>query len=527
MKAKFLLLMFFVFSYLAMPVFAQSYAPGSEPTVTTDKDDYAPGEIATFTGTGWTLDSKVSIVLEEEPYQGHDEFFTVNVNPDGTWSMQFPIDTKHLGVSFHLLATGNNTGYVAETYFTDAAVTFGATGLPSNTSVNVGYNVSGSGAGDGDFTSPSFTPPSNSTGTNHLNKTITVNSFNLTFSPTPTINYIILNYGLRIGAATQQTNLQTSNVFVVGANNPASAALFIANYGALVASNVPSAVYGSTSVTLSSSLYSNYQTTTGISGQSITFFINGNSVGSAPTDASGIATLNVDITNIPVLGNLNVGDYTITSSFAGIPNTYLPITAANSTAATLTVTKAPTTTVVTINGGPFTYTGSAIEPATVSVTGAGGLNLTPTADYANNVNAGTATASYSYPGDANYLPSNDSKDFTIGKATTTTVVTINGGPFTYTGSAIEPATVSVTGAGGLNLTPTADYANNINAGTATASYSYPGDDNYLPSNDSKDFTIGKATTTTVVTINGGPFTYTGSAIEPATVSVTGAGGLNL
>ncbi|MCL6261771.1 hypothetical protein M3O96_21950, partial [Aquiflexum sp. TKW24L] len=88
---------------------------------------------------------------------------------------------------------------------------------------------------------------------------------------------------------------------------------------------------------------------------------------------------------------------------------------------------------MTINGGPFTYTGSAIEPATVSVTGAGGLNLTPTADYVNNVNAGTATASYSYLGDANYLPSNDSKDFTIGKATTTTVVTINGGPFTYTG----------------------------------------------------------------------------------------------
>jgi hypothetical protein len=39
---------------------------------------------------------------------------------------------------------------------------------------------------------------------------------------------------------------------------------------------------------------------------------------------------------------------------------------------------------------------------------------------------------------------------------------------TYTGLAQTPATVSVTGAGGLNLTPTADYANNTN-GTATAS----------------------------------------------------------
>ena len=41
MKAKILLLMAFVFSFLAVPVFAQSYALGSEPTVTTDKDDYA------------------------------------------------------------------------------------------------------------------------------------------------------------------------------------------------------------------------------------------------------------------------------------------------------------------------------------------------------------------------------------------------------------------------------------------------------------------------------------------------------
>jgi hypothetical protein len=50
--------------------------------------------------------------------------------------------------------------------------------------------------------------------------------------------------------------------------------------------------------------------------------------------------------------------------------------------------------------------------------------------------------------------------------------------------------VSVTGPNGLNLAPTANYANNIDAGTATASYTYAGDDNYLGSADSEDFTIG-------------------------------------
>jgi hypothetical protein len=40
----------------------------------------------------------------------------------------------------------------------------------------------------------------------------------------------------------------------------------------------------------------------------------------------------------------------------------------------------------------------------------------------------------------------------IGKASSTTVVTVTGAPFTYTGSAQTPATVSVTGAGGLKYT---------------------------------------------------------------------------
>src|SRR5262249_5923973 len=155
-------------------------------------------------------------------------------------------------------------------------------------------------------------------------------------------------------------------------------------------------------------------------------------------------------------------------------------------------------------------------PAMVSVTGAN-LSLAPDAVYADNTNAGTATASYSYAGDANHLPSQDSKTFTIDKASTTTVVTIAGGPFTYTGSAQAPATVSVTGAN-LSLAPDAVYADNTNAGTATASYSYAGDANHLPSQDSKTFTIDKASTTTVVTIAGGLFTYTGSAQAPAMVS---------
>ena len=220
--------------------------------------------------------------------------------------------------------------------------------------------------------------------------------------------------------------------------------------------------------------------------------------------------------------NVNAGTATASYSYAGDANHI-----GSSDSQDFTIGKASSTTVVTIIGGPFTYDGTAQTPATVTVTGAGGLSLSPDAEYTNNVNAGTATASYTYAGDANHFGSSDSQDFTIGKASSTTVVTLADGPFTYDGAAQTPATVAVTGAGGLSLSPDAEYANNVNAGTATASYDYAGDANHFGSSDSQEFTIGKASTTTVVTIAGGPFTYDGAAQTPATVTVTGAGGLSL
>jgi hypothetical protein len=51
--------------------------------------------------------------------------------------------------------------------------------------------------------------------------------------------------------------------------------------------------------------------------------------------------------------------------------------------------------------------------------------------------------------------------------------------------------VSVTG-DALSLTPTPSYENNTNAGTAKASYTYPGDDNHTGSSGSKNFTIDPA-----------------------------------
>ena len=159
------------------------------------------------------------------------------------------------------------------------------------------------------------------------------------------------------------------------------------------------------------------------------------------------------------------------------------------------------------------------------MTGAGGLSLTPPASYVNNVNAGTAMASYTYAGDDNHAASSDSKTFSIDKAPSTTVVTIAGGPFTYTGAARTPATVAVTGAGGLSLTPQASYVNNVNAGTAMASYTYAGDDNHTGSGDSETFTIDKAAAT--INVAGYSGVYDAAPHGAHLVSATGVGTTDL
>jgi hypothetical protein len=214
------------------------------------------------------------------------------------------------------------------------------------------------------------------------------------------------------------------------------------------------------------------------------------------------------------LNNVDAGTATANASYAGDP--YHDGSIGSDT---FDITPASTTTVVTCPTAEQPYTGSAIEPCTVSVTGAN-LSLTPPPVYADNVNVGTASASYTYTGDANHTGSNGSATFEIGKATSTVTVTCPASE-TYTGLEIKPCTTTYLTTDGSNglLTPT--YSNNVNAGTATANASYAGDADHIGSSGSDTFNIIPASTTTIVTCPASE-TYTGLAITPCTVSVTGA-----
>src|SRR5439155_391953 len=213
----------------------------------------------------------------------------------------------------------------------------------------------------------------------------------------------------------------------------------------------------------------------------------------------------------------NAGTYATDAwAFAGNSNH-------NGTSGTVSDSIAKADPVMTATGGTFTYDGTS-HAGSGTAKGVLGEDLTPVTvaykDALNNlltsapVNAGTYSVAARYAGDANYNQKQSAAAaLIINKADSATVVTVAGGvSFTYDGNA-HPATVAVTGAGGLSLTPAVVYSCghtplNVADSGCTASYTFTGDDNHNGSTDTKGYTIAKADPT--VTATGGTLTYDGT-----------------
>jgi hypothetical protein len=237
----------------------------------------------------------------------------------------------------------------------------------------------------------------------------------------------------------------------------------------------------------------------------------------ATTNPSGLA---VSITyNGSATAPTNAGSYAVVATITD-PNY------SGSANGTLVIGKASSTTTVS-GGGTFVYNGSP-RNAFVSVTGVGGLNLSPAPVYSGacsaapvNVLQTPCTASYTYTGDANHNGSSGTTTITITPAGAT--VTLSNLTQTYDGTP-RPATAATNPSG---LTVGFTYNGSGTAPTITGSYAVVGtitDPNYTGS-ASGTLVIAKASSTTTVS-GGGTFVYDGS-LRAATVSVTGAGGLNL
>ena len=83
-------------SFLLSVMFTLLFLTGSTAifaqTVTSDKDDYAPGEIATITGSGWTDDQMVHVEFKEEPDYPDFHIYDVPVDTDGNWEIKYNIE---------------------------------------------------------------------------------------------------------------------------------------------------------------------------------------------------------------------------------------------------------------------------------------------------------------------------------------------------------------------------------------------------------------------------------------------------
>jgi hypothetical protein len=182
------------------------------------------------------------------------------------------------------------------------------------------------------------------------------------------------------------------------------------------------------------------------------------------------------------------------------------------------------------------------------------LNQSLTVTYSNNINAGTATASASYPGDASHVASSNSATFTIAQAGTSTTVKASsssvtpGQGVTLTAQVVSVTAGTPTGSvafyDGATLLGTVPLA----AGTATISTSslttgainvlnavYSGDNNFTTSQSSTsvsvaslDFTLTVSGPANLTVLPGGVATYQVtvnplSGSYPGPVSFTASG----
>jgi YDG domain/MBG domain (YGX type) len=140
MRGKFLVLFMTFGILLAIPAiaFAQDLTgsttpvPGSTlpaPTIQSDKEDYAPGDLVTLTGSGWQPGESVNIVVNDDAGQTWNRNVNVVADASGNITDQFNLPDWFVA-AYSVKATGAS-GAVAMTTFTDGQLRAVASNLSS------------------------------------------------------------------------------------------------------------------------------------------------------------------------------------------------------------------------------------------------------------------------------------------------------------------------------------------------------------------------------------------------------------
>ncbi len=89
-------------------------------SISTDKDDYQPGDVVHLTGYGWQPGDVLDIVLTDDPLTHDPHTWTVNVDEQGMFhDSTYVVDQGDLNVTFTLVATSRSTGRSLTVVFTD------------------------------------------------------------------------------------------------------------------------------------------------------------------------------------------------------------------------------------------------------------------------------------------------------------------------------------------------------------------------------------------------------------------------
>lgn len=110
-------------------------------TISTDKDDYAPGDTVWFTGAGWPAEDSLDIMLTDSP-TGDEHRWSVGTSTEGMFrDSTYVVNEGDLDVTFTLTATSRLTGRYLTVVFTDGnpnAIVIAAGGGQSPNPVTAG-----------------------------------------------------------------------------------------------------------------------------------------------------------------------------------------------------------------------------------------------------------------------------------------------------------------------------------------------------------------------------------------------------
>jgi len=284
----------------------------------------------------------------------------------------------------------------------------------------------------------------------------------------------------------------------------------------------------------------------------VTFSDGASTVGSAPLDNTGTASLPVS--------SLTVGSHSITANYSGDSN-FLGSSAAasqtvNKSPTTMSVNSAPnpsvygqavtfTAIVAASGGGAGTPSGTVMFNDGASTLGSASLDTSGTAVLTvNSLTAGSHNITASYTGDASFLASTATVSQTVNKSPTTTNVSSAPNPSLY-GQAVTFTAIVAASSGGLG-TPSGTVTfnegastlgsasldntgrasltvNSLAAGSHNITASYSDDGNLQASSAAVSQTVNKSPTTTSVSAAPNPSVYGQAVTVTAVVAASGGG----